>query len=360
MSITVVDHALPGHLLAQLRDQATPPPVFRTLASASPSRSRSEAIRDLPTTEIPVQTPLERTTAGSATSWRCRSSRARLGMLEAVTDLFPEVAVGYIGLERDEALLQPQSYYRKLPECSRPPRPGARPHARDRRLEPAATAAVREGDSLDPIRLRGRGARGHRNGMESDHPDVPIFTADRPAAERPGLHHAGPRRLRRPAVRDVARATSLLALVGLAGRRGRAHPAHEPGDRHDRDGAIIRMNCGRSADDRRVVEPQRIATANPNSQAKNISRIGFQFDRINAARAMNPRPGAVPSRQLPTTSAARNAPDAPANAPEQHSLVPVDRDADAERARGLGVLAARAQAEAPPGPVPASTTPGSP
>jgi uracil phosphoribosyltransferase len=36
-------------------------------------------------------------------------------MLEAVTELFPEVAVGYIGLERDEASLEPQSYYRKLP-----------------------------------------------------------------------------------------------------------------------------------------------------------------------------------------------------------------------------------------------------
>jgi uracil phosphoribosyltransferase len=41
--------------------------------------------------------------------------RAGLGMLEAVTDTFPGVSVGYIGLERDEATLQPTSYYEKLP-----------------------------------------------------------------------------------------------------------------------------------------------------------------------------------------------------------------------------------------------------
>jgi uracil phosphoribosyltransferase len=41
--------------------------------------------------------------------------RAGLAMLEAVTELFPEVAVGYIGLERDHATFQPSAYYTKLP-----------------------------------------------------------------------------------------------------------------------------------------------------------------------------------------------------------------------------------------------------
>jgi uracil phosphoribosyltransferase len=41
--------------------------------------------------------------------------RAGLGMVEAVTELFPEVAVGYIGLERDHATFQPSAYYTKLP-----------------------------------------------------------------------------------------------------------------------------------------------------------------------------------------------------------------------------------------------------
>ncbi len=41
--------------------------------------------------------------------------RAGLGMLEAIADLFPEVSVGYIGLERDERTAVANHYYCKLP-----------------------------------------------------------------------------------------------------------------------------------------------------------------------------------------------------------------------------------------------------
>ena len=178
MSITVVDHALSAHLLAQLRDQDTPPPVFRTLAKRLALTLALEAIRDLPTTEVPVQTPLEPTTGrllGNLVA--VPILRAGLGMLEAVTDLFPEVAVGYIGLERDEASLQPQSYYRKLPDVR-----GHHVLVLDPMLATggsgsAATAAVREGD---PASIRFVCVVSAPEGiarMEADHPDVPIFTA---------------------------------------------------------------------------------------------------------------------------------------------------------------------------------------
>jgi hypothetical protein len=36
-------------------------------------------------------------------------------MLEAITELFTEVRVGYIGLERDEATAVARAYYCKLP-----------------------------------------------------------------------------------------------------------------------------------------------------------------------------------------------------------------------------------------------------
>lgn len=41
--------------------------------------------------------------------------RAGLGMLEAAVQLFPDVAVGYIGLERHEDTAIARSYYSKLP-----------------------------------------------------------------------------------------------------------------------------------------------------------------------------------------------------------------------------------------------------
>jgi uracil phosphoribosyltransferase len=200
VSVTVVDHALAGHLLAQIRNEGTPPPVFRTLAKRLAITLASEAIRDLPTTEITVRTPLEETIGrvlGDLVA--VPILRAGLGMLEAVTELFPEVAVGYIGLERDEASLEPQSYYRKLP-----PVRGRHVLVLDPMLATggsgsAATAAVRQGD---PASIRFvcvvAAPEGIRR-METDHPDVPIFTAaiDRQLNERgyivPGLGDFGDR-----------------------------------------------------------------------------------------------------------------------------------------------------------------------
>jgi uracil phosphoribosyltransferase len=198
--VTVVDHALAGHLLAQLRSEETAPPVFRTLAKRLALTLALEAIRDLPTTEIAVRTPLEETTGQVLDDLvAVPILRAGLGMLEAVTELFPEVAVGYIGLERDEASLEPQSYYRKLP-----PVDGRHVLVLDPMLATggsgsAATSAVKEGG---PASIRFvcvvAAPEGVRR-MEADHPDVPIFTAaiDRQLNERgyivPGLGDFGDR-----------------------------------------------------------------------------------------------------------------------------------------------------------------------
>jgi uracil phosphoribosyltransferase len=200
VSVTVVDHALAGHLLAQLRSQETAPPVFRTLAKRLALTLALEAIRDLPATEIAVRTPLEETTGLVLDDLvAVPILRAGLGMLEAVTELFPEVAVGYIGLERDEASLEPQSYYRKLP-----PVEGRHVLVLDPMLATggsgsAATSAVKEGG---PASIRFvcvvAAPEGIRR-MEADHPDVPIFTAaiDRQLNERgyivPGLGDFGDR-----------------------------------------------------------------------------------------------------------------------------------------------------------------------
>ena len=118
MPLTVVDHPLAQHLLTRLRDVDTPPPLFRTLAKRLTIAVMLEAVRGLPTVEVDVQTPLERT-AGRLISPDLVAVpilRAGLGMLEAVTELFPEVSVGYVGLERDDRTLRPTSYYEKVPE----------------------------------------------------------------------------------------------------------------------------------------------------------------------------------------------------------------------------------------------------
>ena len=112
MGLTVVDHPLAQHLLTQLRDVATPPPLFRTMAKRLTIALVLEAVRGLPSVEVEVKTPLERAPGRTIAPDLVAVPilRAGLGMLEAVTELFPEVSVGYIGLERDDVTLLPTSY----------------------------------------------------------------------------------------------------------------------------------------------------------------------------------------------------------------------------------------------------------
>jgi uracil phosphoribosyltransferase len=115
--LTVVPHPLAGHLLADLRSVATDPERYRVLARRLATVLVLEATRALPTAETSVQTPL-RTAPAARLAGRVVAVPillAGLGLLDAVTDLLPEVGVGYIGLERDEETLLPTSYYFKTP-----------------------------------------------------------------------------------------------------------------------------------------------------------------------------------------------------------------------------------------------------
>jgi len=117
MQIEVVQHPLVKHILTRLRDASTAPAQFRALARQLTLLLAVEATRDLPVREHTVQTPLE-TTQGHSLAQPIVAVpilRAGLGMLEAITELFTDVRVGYIGLERDEATAVARAYYCKLP-----------------------------------------------------------------------------------------------------------------------------------------------------------------------------------------------------------------------------------------------------
>ncbi len=201
MAPTVVDHPLVQHLLSSLRDRGTSPPLFRTLTRRLTLALVLEATHDLPTESRAVETPLE-TTEGSFLGPDLVAIpilRAGLGMLEAVTDAFPDVSVGYIGLERDDDTLQPTSYYEKLPTVS-----GRHVLLLDPMLATGGSA-VRAATSIKekgPASLRmvcvvaaPEGVRA----MERAHPDVAIVTAslDRQLNDRgyilPGLGDFGDR-----------------------------------------------------------------------------------------------------------------------------------------------------------------------
>ena len=117
MPLHLLDHPLAAHCLAALRDQRTGPDAFRRHCERLALLLAVEATRDLPTAPTRIETPIEPTEARmlAAPVVAVPILRAGLGMLPPLLSLFPDIAVGYVGLERDEATAVARPYYRKFP-----------------------------------------------------------------------------------------------------------------------------------------------------------------------------------------------------------------------------------------------------
>lgn len=113
----IVNHPLVHDALATLRDKRTAPQEFRRAANRISLLLAAEALRDIPTANGSVDTPL-----GPAPSRVIGTDlvvvpvlRAGLGMLDAVLELVPGARVGHIGLQRDEVTAVASRYYTKFP-----------------------------------------------------------------------------------------------------------------------------------------------------------------------------------------------------------------------------------------------------
>ncbi len=117
MPLHIVDHPLVHDTLVTLRDKRTAAEDFRRGATRISVLLAAEALKDLPTSDVSVGTPL-----GPAPGRRINAEvvvvpvlRAGLGMLDAVLELVPGARVGHIGLQRDELTAVASQYYSKLP-----------------------------------------------------------------------------------------------------------------------------------------------------------------------------------------------------------------------------------------------------
>ena len=118
MPVHILDHPLAAHIITHLRDQTTKPATFRTLAYQISLLLAIESTSEIETEPKVIETPLERMTSRVLKHQPLvvvPILRAGLGMVQPFTDLFPDVSVGYVGLERDHATAKARSYYCKLP-----------------------------------------------------------------------------------------------------------------------------------------------------------------------------------------------------------------------------------------------------
>ncbi len=114
----VSQHPLVRQKVTLLRDERTPPKVFRELVRELAMLLCYEATQNLELVSETVTTPM-----GTAPGERLRLRiglvpvlRAGLGMVEGALEMIPTAQVWHIGLYRDERTLRPVTYYNKLPD----------------------------------------------------------------------------------------------------------------------------------------------------------------------------------------------------------------------------------------------------
>jgi uracil phosphoribosyltransferase len=118
-NVIEMTHPLIKHKISRLRDKNTGTAEFRALVEEIAMLMGYEALKDLPTENVEIETPIE----------RCQSPviagknlaivpilRAGLGMVNGLSALVPTAKIGHIGLYRDEETHEPHEYYCKLPD----------------------------------------------------------------------------------------------------------------------------------------------------------------------------------------------------------------------------------------------------
>ena len=118
MNATVVAHPVLAHRLAQLRDRTTGGDTFRQLVSEVSGLLAYEALRDLGSAAITVDTPVTDGAAAHRVSevvLLVPILRAGLGMVQAIQEVIPLTEVAHVGLRRDDTTLRSDVYLNRLP-----------------------------------------------------------------------------------------------------------------------------------------------------------------------------------------------------------------------------------------------------
>lgn len=201
MPLHLLQHPLGAHVLTHLRDKTTKPALFRTLSYQISLLLALEATRDLATEEKLIETPME------SMPGRVLAKplvvvpilRAGLGMLQPFHDTFPDVSVGYVGLERDHATAVARSYY-----CKLPPLAGSRVVVVDPMLATGGSAVqaidvIKAAGSMEIVFVCIVASPEGVAALQQAHPEVPIHAGalDRALNSRkyilPGLGDFGDR-----------------------------------------------------------------------------------------------------------------------------------------------------------------------
>ena len=118
-NVTIMNHPWTKHKISMLRNENTGTNEFRTLVEEIAMLMGYEALRDLPTEDVEIKTPIETCKSPMIAGKKMAVVpilRAGLGMVSGILALVPSAKVGHIGLYRDPETHEPHEYYCKLPD----------------------------------------------------------------------------------------------------------------------------------------------------------------------------------------------------------------------------------------------------
>lgn len=179
--LTLVTHPLVQHKLTLMRDKNTPTAVFRQLLREISQLLAYEVTREMPLTTRRIETPLKEMDAPVLDGKKLALIsilRAGNGLLDGVLELIPSARVGFVGLYRDEATLQPVQYYFKVPtELEDRLVIAVDPMLATGNSSVAAVSLLKEAGAANIRFLCLLATPEGVANMKAAHPDVPIVTA---------------------------------------------------------------------------------------------------------------------------------------------------------------------------------------
>lgn len=120
-NLQIVNHPFVNDSLASLRDKNCTLENFRKHSAKISTVLISEALKDLATQKIEVETPLKKTKGEKINQdfIIIPIIRAGIAMLDAAFNLIPNAKVGFVGMERDEYTAIASQYYCKVPKINK-------------------------------------------------------------------------------------------------------------------------------------------------------------------------------------------------------------------------------------------------
>jgi len=202
-TVHVIAHPLVQHKLSLMRSKETSTSTFRNLLREISMLLAYEVCRDLPTTLVPIETPIAPVMAPILDGKKIvivAILRAGVGILDGMLQILPSARVGHIGLYRDPKTLAAVEYFYKVPE-----------NMGDRDTIVVDPMLATGNSAIAAVtRLKASGPRSIKfvclltcpegiAAFHAQHPDIPIYTAavdERLNAKSyivPGLGDAGDR-----------------------------------------------------------------------------------------------------------------------------------------------------------------------